>query len=182
MADKELDDLTEASTLDGTELAAVQQNRRARKTTSSRIAHAGFMGALVKKAADLTGQDIRSLTTITWDTEVYDVGEWHSLDSNTGRLTVPAGVSKIQLSAAIRIVGNAADTWGSVQIQKNGAVAPGLPWQIVESGATIVAAPIFSAVLDVVQGDYFEVKAQVESDSSVDIVAASSWFAAQKIA
>jgi len=60
---------------------------------------AAFSGALVTISS---AQSIPHNTqdVLLFDTEEYDEGDWHSTSSNTSRLTVPANVSRIQLTGS----------------------------------------------------------------------------------
>jgi hypothetical protein len=182
MADKEASALTAGAALDGTEVVVVKQGSNSRKVTTEQIANAGFRGALVKKAADLTGQNMTSITAITWDTEVYDIGDWHESVTNPSYLTVPAGVSKVRLQGQVKLGSITADMWTRLVIHKNGAIFDGHAEVTVESGVTSPAINIVSPVYDVSEGDDFQLKLTLETDTSVDIEADSSWFAIEKVA
>lgn len=182
MADKEVDDLTEASTLDGEEWVKVTQGGNSRKARAKAVAFAGFMGALVKKAADLTGQNLTASPVVTWDTEVYDTGDWHEGVTNPSRLTVPAGVTMVQATACIKLASVSADQWVSAVIRKNGAAFVGGAQHIAEAGVTTPSICLQTGIVEVVEGDYFELGIQVESDTTADITAANSWLAIEKVA
>ncbi len=59
------------------------------------VTAAGTDGVLVTMTADLTFGV--SLNDITWDAETYDPDGYHSLASNTERLTIPSGITRGRL-------------------------------------------------------------------------------------
>jgi hypothetical protein len=144
-------------------------------------------GALVKKNANLTAQDLTTATAITWDTEIYDTDAFHDTGSNTNRLTVPPGVVKVVVKCQIRIESNTADTWIAVFIRRStSGGAATADWDghartALETGAVTASVNLCSAAVVVGEGDYFDVAVQSESDTSVDIIAARSWFAIEVI-
>ena len=143
-----------------------------------------FRGAMARKAANQTGADYTTATPVTWDQEVYDTDGFHDNATNPSRITIPAGASKVRLSAQV-IAGNmTADEWFFASIRKNGAAGTdwnGVGRSLTESGFTSAVANIVSGVTPVSAGDYFEVYAQVEADTSIDIFAGSSWFAVEVV-
>lgn len=109
-----------------------------------------FAGALVDKSA---GQALAAstVTTLTFDQEVYDIGGWHDNVTNNSRLTIPSGVS------LVRVQFNALSTTTSGQIigliGKNGAgtISPsGNTEQLFAKGMNGYTGP-----LAVTAGDYF---------------------------
>lgn len=135
-----------------------------------------FMGSLVTKASNQTGVNLTTATAISWDTETYDTDGFHEGVSHPSRLTVPAGVNKVRIAGAIRLVSISLDMYVVVAIYKNGDVVyVGAPQQSTEVGTSSVQVGVASGVISVTPGDYFELFVQVESDTSVDIVATRSW-------
>lgn len=158
-------------------------------TSTTQVATTAFVmtartrACLVKKAADLTAQNIVVGQVVTWDTEVYDNEAIHDTGSNTSRLTVPAGVTYVRVTGQIAISSSTPDTLKDLQILKNGSIAfNGVPLLDGEIGASSLTLQATSGILPVVAGDYFEVKIFEESDTSVTIVAQSSWFFMEIIA
>ena len=148
------------------------------------VSRSRFRGALVRKSVNQTGVDYTTATAVVWDQEVYDTDGFHDNASNNSRLTIPAGVSKVRLSA--QVVGGSltADLWFFAGLRKNGAA--GTDWDGVgrsstETGLTSGVANMVSAVTPVMAGDYFEVYLQVETDTSIDLFAGSSWFAIEVV-
>ena len=149
--------------------------------SSVTLTQAGFMAALVKKAADQTGANYSTDTAVAWDTETFDLGGWHDTGSNTSRITVPAGVSYARLSACIAMTSVTATSRGYAYFTKNGSGGiPGLPYNskyfpsATENYFNIVSAPVA-----VSQGDYFEV-VLICNDVSIT-VEDFSWFAMERV-
>ncbi len=139
-------------------------------------------GALVRKAADETAVNMTAGTIISWDTEAYDTDGFHDNSTNNHRLTVPSGATKVRLTAGLRLASFTADLWAFVTIIKNsGASFDGQPRQSVETGLTSANVNLLSPVIVVTPGDYFEVQVTVETDTTVDVTAATSWFAIEVI-
>jgi hypothetical protein len=105
-------------------------------------------------------------SVMTWNTDVTNVGGWHSTSVNPSRLTVPAGVTaviivgQIEWSAGLTTV----DTWqGLFTIRKNGSGGQGTidarP-SVANAAGNIYTTTIISGPLVVAPGDYFELVAQ----------------------
>lgn len=137
-----------------------------------------FRGALVRKASDLTAQNFTAATAIAWDQEAYDTDAFHDNVTNNSRMTIPAGVNYVKLLACLTLAGITADMYGQLIIRKNGSASyDGRASVVIESGLVTPSISVVSPVLAVVAGDYFEVFLLVETDTTVDITAVSSWFA-----
>jgi len=126
----------------------------------------GFSGALVNRTATLaltTG----AFSTIAWNAEVYDNGSWHDNATNNTRLTVPASISKVRLVAAIFSSDSIAGDY-VISIFKNGSALNVLGQQHCDT-ATDDGVSIASPVIDVIEGDYFEVVYIVGTNRTLDI-------------
>jgi hypothetical protein len=142
----------------------------------------GYKGALVRKAADLTGQNFTTATTLSWNQEAYNTDNFHSNVTNNTRLTVPAGVNKVRLSAALRLVNQTSGTYAGLLILKNGSLAyDGVVRHYSQISATAENLTATGPVIQVTPGDYFEMQAHVLTDTSVDVDSASTWFAIEVI-
>ena len=136
-------------------------------------AHGGFKGVLLRKT---TPQSIanNTMTTLTWEQAIYDSNNLFSFATPT-RITIPTGVSKVRLSGSV--------WWGSVnvgnrhlRIMKNGAGFLGYGYVL---SPAITASPnqVFTAVVDVSQGDYFELEVSQNSGGSLLVDSADiTWF------
>ena len=137
-----------------------------------------FRGALVYEAADTTGLDLTSGANMTWDSEVYDTDNIHSTSTNTERLTVPAGVTHIRLTAVIYITSLTVDKFVASMFNKNGVGSfIGTANIQTEMSEAQAQHTISSPVLAVVPDDYFAVNVFVEDDTSVTLNASRSSFA-----
>lgn len=137
----------------------------------------GHLGALVRKTSSQTIAT-GTHTQLSFDSEVRDVGGFHSTSSNTSRLTVPAGVARVRVRANAAFAANGVGA-RSLRVLKNGASLPGVPFiRMINTGAGLAAAiNVASGVLDVAPGDYFE--ASVFQDSGGDLNALAddaTWF------
>ena len=133
-------------------------------------------GALVKRTTDLTAVDYSTATAMAWDAEIYDTAAIHDNSTNNTRLTVPSGVTWVQIEASVA-TNNVSPAAGlAVDIRKNGTIAfDGYSYDSVGSGAYNTPGISYSTPpLSVVAGDYFEVFVGC-TDTSIDIVAAKSW-------
>lgn len=144
------------------------------------VSATGFSGALVTKAADANG-NYTVAALITWDDEAgggYDVGGWHSTVSNTSRLTVPNGVTKVRLRAQIDLsnlsVGGVAN---QVRMLKNGSASwNGFAGRSMRSTSAFLTHNICTPIIDVVAGDYFEIEMLQSTDNAITVLADTSWF------
>lgn len=102
--------------------------------------------------------------------------------TNESRLIVPSGVSHIELAANVRVDNKTATDWIQFLISKNGVnTGPGLPNLFFEPGSAQTHWNLSSGPLAVSANDYFEAKLQVEADTTIDIIAANSWFSMRVI-
>lgn len=142
-------------------------------------ARSSYRGARVGKSGHISIATAAA-TFLPFDTEIHDTDTMHELVSNNTRLTVPNGVTKVRLNGHINwSSGNAVGRRVST-VYKNNAIVTTLSFvaQPVTSGSSTGSATncISSGVLDVVGGDYFEIR--VYQDSGVDtvMVLSESWF------
>lgn len=182
MADKQEGSLTAAGALDGTEGVVVVQGSNSRGATTGHIKYAGHVGALVKKSANLTGQNTTGDVAVAWDAETYDYGTWHDTVTNNSRLTVPSGVSRVRVMGQVTLANVTASNIITATIRKNGSAAyDGVGQVNTANGGTTVVTQVETAILEVSAGDYFELYIKASSDTSIDYTAAGCWFAIEKI-
>jgi hypothetical protein len=117
-------------------------------------------------------------TIINWNAEVADTDGWHDNSSNTSRLTVPSGVSKVRVGFNLI---TEASVLGQLigEILKNGSSFLGKARHETDtSGGDSVGG--WTAILDVTPGDYFEV--QVFATNAINIGSNNaSWFAIEEV-
>jgi hypothetical protein len=162
MADKALEELSTAGALDGADLIYIVQDGVSYKLDLATLktfintdptvvpASEPFVGARVKMTStDTSGT---SEIAMSWDAEDYDYGGFWSSGAAT-RLTIPSGVTMVQLSGALRSTGGAATT-AVLYIRKNGSEV--IAANSVSSGFTSTNLFVASGPIEVTPGDYFE--------------------------
>lgn len=131
-----------------------------------------FRGALVYNCPGLTGSGI-----ITWASELYDTENIHSAVTNTGRLTVPVGSTKVRIYGQVM---SDSDVNHSGEILKNGSFFPGAPkWFLPTTTAATISFELNSPPLTVIPGDYFEMYSVY--GYTADGAGYNAWFAMEII-
>lgn len=145
---------------------------------------AGARGALAfgtSNQATVTSVEL----TVLFDTEAYDTDAIHSTSSNTSRLTVPSGVTKIRLTAQIQFAGNSTGIVRKLRITKNGGGGgidanrdTFLPVNNNSPGGNLTAhmVQIVTGVIECVATDYFEMKVEQNSGGALNLLADMYWF------
>ncbi len=134
-----------------------------------------FKGAFVEKTTPQTISTGTSFTAVTWDDEIYDVGGWYPGSGDV--FTVPAGVTRVKLHAAISWdILIAAATGGLKMIfSKNGSGGfdgnTGLSLNNPISTDNSTAMFLESPVLEVVPGDTFGVLCAQITGGDQDLIA-----------
>jgi len=131
----------------------------------------GFRGAMVYRTTD---EALAAATPeiLTWEASDYDFGAWSDIGGgNPSRLTVPAGVSRVRVTANA-LFATAADE-AVLTIFKNGAAVRG-GGRADNDTTGVESLNVQSAVLSVTPGDYFEV--QVTSVTARNITAGLDTF------
>jgi hypothetical protein len=154
-----------------------------------------FSGALVKKAADHTGADYSSFTDVTWDSEdgtagCYDTDGYHSTTVNPERVTVPAAGRYVAHAQVVALTGTltSADYFrGSLNLfnsagvlqTKIGIVTNSI--REIDTGPNIglQVGPTAPMVCDA--GDYFTLRIDTESDTSITLIGLESWFCIYRV-
>lgn len=146
-----------------------------------------FRGCMVALGSDLASANYAgggAPIPFGTGTEVYDTDSIHDESTNNTRLTVPSGVTKVKLKAqgaynGTGTTGNATLLW----IRKNGSTAYlGAAKSFVETTTASGSVQVESPVLEVTAGDYFEALFEMESDTSIVLVANLTWFAMEIVA
>ncbi len=119
-----------------------------------------FSGAAVTKTtAEQNLTDNGSSETITWDTEVYDVGGWFADGGDETIFTVPSGVARVSFMAQVRVEPDGLPNVAAfldVFLKKTPvdfSPRPALRVPVVRNSGTNVTVQIFSGVTDVTVGD-----------------------------
>lgn len=105
----------------------------------------------------------------------------HTIDRET-RLVVPIGVTKVRLNGAIEFTVNATGD-RHMEITKNGAavIGGGAHSQVADAQFGFMAVP--SAVLEVTEGDFFDLQVHQSSTGALNLLSANSktWFSIEEI-
>jgi len=119
-------------------------------------------------------------TVVLFDTEVFDTDAFHSTSTNTGRITIPAGLGGYyQFNASVQFQ-NLSGGNRRVQLYKNGAtITGGIGYQI-ENGSGFTSIK-FTAVFSAVATDYFELVAFADQGGSMNLEALGTSFQAIKV-
>lgn len=176
------------------DVSAVGVARNKKMTLTELRKGFGFRGgALATKAADETAANYSSFAMIPWTTETggYDTDSFHDNVTNNQRLTIPAGVNYVRLGCNVSIgtgtltsgdyIRVYIDHYNSANVLQTRA---GLPVAIATelSASASMGLGGWSAPKAVSSGDYFVVVLDTESDTSITLVAAESWFAIEVLA
>lgn len=123
-----------------------------------------------------------SFVTVDWNDEVADTDAWHDNSTNPSRLTVPigSGITHVRLFANVLTGNSNSGQWGAY-ILKNGTTVVGCPRHETNTNGTD-SVNIKSAILEVVEGDYFELVVFTGSASATSITnAAQSWMSIEEV-
>ncbi len=136
-----------------------------------------FKGALVTKSGT---QSIANASNVdvTWQTAIYDTDSFYSAGSPT-KLTVPAGVTRVRLSGVIDWAATTSQNKRSVLIVKNDAGFDGFGQNVRIDSSTASdeqRQTVVSAIVDVDEGDFFEILVRQTSGGGKNIET-NSWFA-----
>jgi hypothetical protein len=106
-----------------------------------------------------TGQAITSSPTeLVWDNEVYDDLGFHSASVETGRITVPPGVTRIQLIAQVHFPDISSHKY-LLDIYKNDSLTwEGGTGDIMDKVAGYVPRYLFYTQVEVATGDFFHIR------------------------
>lgn len=120
-------------------------------------------------------------TNLTWQNAVYDTDGFWKL-ATPDRITIPSGVKKIRLQS--NVVYNSSSSVGDrfTGMKKNNTYFTGSGNISLSGGSR--SANIVSAVINVVEGDYFIIWAEQLSGGTLDVLTDSgysTWFALEVI-
>ena len=132
---------------------------------------AGETGETGPGAADFSGSRVRrssaqtlsndTITVVTWETEEYDVGGWYADGGDETIFTVPAGVTRVRVSASSVFVANSTGTRTFFMEKDEGSGFFGFHGRgyevktAVSDATEITTVQIESGILDVSPGDTF---------------------------
>lgn len=171
----------------GTGYSAFHWAQKAQFASKTVQGTAAKRGALVTKTATQSIPD-NAWTPITFGTgnaiEEYDTDNIHDLVTNPTRMSVPSGVTKVQLQGNINVTANATGV-RAIRILKNGAVISStaiaaLPSVSAGSDAVLnIATPVY----EVSPGDYFTIEVFQNSGGPLNTLATNgdTWIALEVI-
>lgn len=117
---------------------------------------------------------------LNFDTELYDTGHrgvpFHDTVTNNSRITIPAGVTKVKLEGggSVNITTDAVDR--SLEFLLNGAsMTPRVISRDASPGGTSLIHSLASGVIEVSEGDYFEI-AEFHGSGTGTTVNGVNWF------
>ncbi len=124
------------------------------------------------KVYNSTSQTIANATStaISFDSEFFDTDSIHDVSTNNSRLTVPAGITKVNVRSYMYFDSNTTG-FREIGIFKNGATA-GNYLVADRRSASNSGADLFSVetgIISVVAGDYFETKVYQNSGGNLAI-------------
>jgi hypothetical protein len=133
-----------------------------------------YRGVLVHPSITDTGANISATPSKSFDTEDHDTDGFHDPATNPERVTIPAGVSKVRLTAGLETGSQTVGTYMTAMIRKwDGATLTSnfagrgyTETYVNTTGNWRVQA--WSAILEVVAGDQFALGI-FASDTSVDV-------------
>lgn len=141
-----------------------------------------FSGCTAKRTTSVSGGDFSTAAAVALDDELYDVGGWHDTVTNNSRLTVPSGVSYVELVASIDPSAFTANQWCEVSIRKNGsALTQPIVVNKSQNTATVSRWQIMTPPLAVSPGDYFELFFQTQTDTSITLLDTRLWLSIRKV-
>lgn len=136
-----------------------------------------FRGALAYNSTNLTNIST-GFTTPTFNSEHYDTDAIHDTSTNTDRLTVPTGVTKVRVSFRLNISSATIPEWRCF-INKNGSgayIGSNHAYK-TNSGFTDDFGSAATAVIPVTSGDYFTIQYQTTSGTYTVLGGSTgSWF------
>lgn len=176
MADTKTSDEVSATVLTGAELVRVVQSSTSKKTTAALLGHQ-HRGCRIERTSSHTAQNFTTSTAITFQTATLDTDSFWSAGAPT-RATIPAseGFKVANVTATCRIDNLTADMWSEVVlVHRNSAgAAYRTSGESLEIGKTTRYHSVVMTEVPLVDGDYFDVFLQVETDTSIDVNVAST--------
>ena len=164
---KSISELPAASTLTTGDLFPVTQGSTGpgtgttRKATISELVAqlptpTNTLGALVAMTAPQSIPD-STQTTLIWAAPVYDTSGFFNASTPT-RLTIPAGVTKIRVTASALWPNSTG--YKEIQTKKNGVDYQGKAFEQLAAVPGLTTSRAIAATVNVVPGDYFEDRSQ----------------------
>lgn len=166
-----LTDLTEATSIEGTDLLYAVIGGNSRKVQVSTL-KAPITFSAHKGSTDQTGIVSGVATKVTFTTETFDIGSYY--DAANSRWTPPAG--QYQLNASILFNANVVDnTLYAIYIYRNGAI---YREATVRASGTVAAGINISALVNASGSDFYEIYCLGlgAGDKTISGAFVASWF------
>ena len=194
LANLSIDDLTDVDTsttppTDGQALVWVDADS---EWAPGNVASGGgsvFSGALVKKSADQTAANYSGYITVAWDAEEYDTDNYHNNVTANTRLTVPAD-GYYRVGVHIQVASGTLTSGDYIRLSmgryNSGSVLQsriGIPDNVITEINATPAISLASLSMPIYcnAGDFFLINFDTEADTSITIVAATSWFGIERV-
>jgi len=113
-----------------------------------------------------------------YDEKSYDTDNFHDSSVDKSKFTVPAGVKKIRLSAYVQFGGGATGNTIGEFFKNGGSLLQGGNKSNNRPNTT---ALFVSGVIDVEEGDYFQLRILQVTGSTRYTSAATTWFAVEVV-
>ncbi len=139
-------------------------------------------GALVNLTADESIAH-NTWTSVPWDQAVYDTDAFWAASPNPERLTIPAGLTRVRLSANISFANNTTGIRG-IRLFKNGGGFDGTisVTRDATSGTGNTDFNGNSAIVTVAQNDFFELQVFQDSGGALNLrTANATWLSIERI-
>ena len=140
-----------------------------------------FSGARLQFASNQINQNFEASTVLSWNRQVFDAGGWHT-SALPSRLTVPAGVTHVVVSGGVDLsnIGTGADI--CFDFNQNG-IGLGIGYSVKNAAFANLEwkATSDTGVLEVSEGDYFEMSLEVGSDPDFTIDENGTYFSIHAI-
>lgn len=108
------------------------------------------------------------LTILDFDSTVYDTNAFWS-GANPSRFTIPAGISKVVITLGVVFALNGTGYRLAALFKNNSSFSGGFRESQNAIGTTADSFSTVSPVLDVVQGDFFDIRIRQNSGANLDV-------------
>jgi hypothetical protein len=126
---------------------------------------ASFVGCSLTKTANQSTSNV-TLTTVTWDSELFDTSGFHDNSTNNSRITIPSGKAGKYLFIATINWNNSASGYREGRFTQNGTAKTYFNFAATPTGE---AATVGHMILDCAVGDYVEIKVEQSTGGSLDM-------------
>lgn len=140
-----------------------------------------FSGVKVYRGSTISSVDATTEYVIPFDSEDFDTDGYHEGVTNPTRLTVPSGVSYVELVGNIYVSDYSTNRDAFLYFKKNGSTDRIGYTKVNSQSHTYVVANVSSGPLAVTPGDYFELAIHLEVDTSVTIGVEYTFFTMKEI-